>query len=229
MGFYRTLWRLQRFFVDPNQLSNQEKWTSFSSAVERVLTAFENNKIASKEVLDAGSPAAIAIGGPSFPKYLTSSRLISLQLRDPALRRHILLQLIVLFQFLLSTVKKLTFALNAKQKENVKSMINRVAFLLRTTPPDGAKFERVINDLIKREGNWIKWKDNKCPGIQLPPQSLKDVVPLPESSSGPQPPLRGKKASKQPITPLQMALSKKQIGRAVQQECRDRSRMPSSA
>jgi hypothetical protein len=34
----------------------------------------------------------------SFPKFLTSQRLISLQLRDPEFRRHVLLQALVVFQ-----------------------------------------------------------------------------------------------------------------------------------
>lgn len=42
---------------------------------------------------------------PYFPKFLTSSKLFHLELADAGFRRQILVQLLVLFQYLTGTVK----------------------------------------------------------------------------------------------------------------------------
>jgi hypothetical protein len=44
--------------------------------------------------------ALVPIGEQYFPKYLTSTKLLSLQMRDPAFRRHIMLQCLILFKSL---------------------------------------------------------------------------------------------------------------------------------
>jgi hypothetical protein len=105
----------------------------------------------------SSSAASHARAVASFPKYLTSSRLLNLQLRDPFFRRHILLQCIILFHFLNSTSKK-----PSPPKVDTKllaTLQQRVTAVLRDTPPHGADFTREIEQLLTRERSWSLQKD----------------------------------------------------------------------
>jgi hypothetical protein len=172
MLFYGTFWGLQQFFVEPNLL--KLRFVEFKTSLETILDAFEKHPLSSLDALSAQSK-------DYFPKYLTSSKLMELQLRDPALRRHILLQCLVLFQSLSPAYcQKLGLTLSVRQTEMIETLKTRVNTVLEQTPADAdAKTfaAQVAAIIAENERTWTKWKDEeKCPKMQLPPADISKKV-----------------------------------------------------
>jgi THO complex subunit 1 len=172
MTFYGTFWGLQQFFVEPSLL--KPRFVEFKSSLDTILDAFDKQPLSSLDALSAQSK-------DYFPKYLTSSKLMELQLRDPALRRHILLQCLVLFQSLTPAYcQKLGLTLSVRQTEMIEALRTRVNAVLEQTPADAdaktfAKQVAVI--IAENERTWTKWKDEeKCPKMQLAPADISKKV-----------------------------------------------------
>lgn len=126
----------------------------------------------------------------AFPKFLTGRRVFEYQLRSPPFRRHILLQYLILFQYLL--------AFNPAQKEKSSDWKNKqlllahplaaeyvlaeddeqwirrtwreVVALLEDTGPteEGRNFKNSALQTLRRESRWIHWKADNCPPIDKP-------------------------------------------------------------
>lgn len=202
---YSRFWELQRFFMSRVDrvggcASDVKTWTQFTEVANVVLTAFESNPFSQAD-LDRESMAARAskrrktsdamdtemedldstntTSGSFFPtKYLSSSRLLRLQLTDPTLRRNVLCQ----FSVLLNSLKQLrhTHGIAAPISESLLKKFEdkstglvaleyRVEQLLRNTPPDGEKFVQDVDHILARERNWIQWKQAKCPNFERQP------------------------------------------------------------
>jgi len=172
MVFYGTFWGIQQFFVEPTLLKH--RFVDFKSGLESILDAFEKQPLSSLDALSAQSK-------DYFPKYLSSSKLMELQLRDPALRRHILLQCLMLFQSLSpSYCLKLGLTLSARQNEMIEALKTRVNTVLEQTPAeaDAKTFAKQVAVIVaENERTWAKWKDEeKCPKMQLPPADISKKV-----------------------------------------------------
>merc|ERR1740128_1528718 len=100
-----------------------------------------------------------------FAKYLTSLNLLELQLSDSNFRRYILLQFLIMFQYLDTPVKfkQETQKLSEEQTSWTTEATERVYQLLEATPPDGAAFAKSIRHILKREELWSNWKNEGCP------------------------------------------------------------------
>ncbi|CAM9541838.1 unnamed protein product, partial [Ectocarpus sp. 13 AM-2016] len=114
---------------------------------------------AEKEVAEGESEK----GGPVYfgLKYLTSSRLLRLQLRDPTLRLQVLTQWLILAASLKNKV------VNAKDSpnsvEDLKPRIELAKRLVKATPPRGEEYLSMLQIVLNRETFWTQWKDvNKC-------------------------------------------------------------------
>ncbi|KAL7984372.1 hypothetical protein Chor_002942 [Crotalus horridus] len=105
-NLYRKFWSLQDYFRNPVQCYEKVSWKTFLKYSEEVLTVFESCKLddtqASRKKLEE-----LKTGGEHvyFAKFLTSEKLMDLQLSDSNFRRHILLQYLILFQYLKGQVK----------------------------------------------------------------------------------------------------------------------------
>lgn len=121
MNFYRNFWNLQKFLQNPSLAFEGDNWKILSSGIDAVLLAFKQNPISKEEAalsrLHSDQPDA---DEQYFTKYLTSSRLLPLQvkspsplfaghstmvffvsqMKDPWFRRHVLVQFLILFQSL---------------------------------------------------------------------------------------------------------------------------------
>jgi len=95
-----------------------------------------------------------------FTKYLTSSKLLKLELRDVNFRIQILIQILILIQTLEIPTKP-TDQLNEKQKIVLSELKTRTKDLLEQTP-NGKEFTKNITNIIQRELNWITWKRDGC-------------------------------------------------------------------
>jgi THO complex subunit 1 len=125
-ALYPVFWSLQSYFSNPTKLFKPEELTAFKSGLEATLDKFRavqkqqdtrgtrspDDSRKRKRSLDSGDMAS------SFnPKYLTSRDLFELEISDLAFRRHVLVQSLIVTDFLLS--------LTAKSKIKYENLKNR--------------------------------------------------------------------------------------------------------
>ncbi|KAL6067978.1 THO complex subunit 1 [Balamuthia mandrillaris] len=188
--FYRTFWGLQSFFQDPNSAYLPNKWPQLVSGMTSVLEAFKRNPISPQE---AASSAALSTAERAnycaatkcyFTKYLTSSRLLRLQMKDPWFRRHVLVQFLILFQALRviseNNRKTSNSVMTKEQRSEVAVLTRETKNMLIETPPGGKKFTATVYNILKRENNWIYWKQQGCKSFERPPLSPSDAIPVPQ-------------------------------------------------
>ncbi|XP_011494195.1 PREDICTED: THO complex subunit 1 [Ceratosolen solmsi marchali] len=175
-NLYRKFWALQDFFRNPNQCYNKMHWKIFSTHATNVLSAFASFKLEDqKDCIIDHSKLELSMEGLCkeshyFAKYLTNEKLLELQLSDSNFRRYVLLQFLILFQYLNSTVKfkSETHELKTDQVEWVTATTEQVYTLLTETPPDGSVFAESVKHILKREEFWNAWKNEGCPAFKKP-------------------------------------------------------------
>ncbi|XP_030760577.1 THO complex subunit 1 [Sitophilus oryzae] len=179
-SFYCKFWQLQDFFRNPNQCYDKIQWKTFCSHSMNILNTFQGIK------LDYVTPSDNSANVGYFAKYLTSQKLLDLQLHDVSFRRSVLLQFLIIFQYLTSSVKFKSdnYELKPDQKEWVTNATEKVYTLLKETPPDGESFAEVTKSILKREELWNAWKNDGCPEIK---KSLPQSEPVSERIENVQP------------------------------------------
>uniref|UniRef100_A0A8C1QH28 THO complex 1 n=1 Tax=Cyprinus carpio TaxID=7962 RepID=A0A8C1QH28_CYPCA len=168
-NLYRKFWTLQDYFRNPVQCYDKFSWMTFLKYSDETLAVFKSFKLddmqASKRKLEEMRTA----GGDHvyFAKFLTSEKLMDLQLSDSNFRRHILLQYLILFQYLKGQVKfkSSSCVLNDDQSLWIEDTTKLVYQLLRETPPDGDKFASMVEHILNTEENWNSWKNEGCPSF----------------------------------------------------------------
>ncbi|CAE1172265.1 THOC1 [Acanthosepion pharaonis] len=168
-NLYRKFWALQDFFRKPVQCYEKLSWMTFVSNADEVLTAFSSYKLddmkTSRKKLDKSyMPEAQTY----FAKYLTSEKLLNLQLADSNFRRYVLVQFLIFMQYLNAPVKfkNANYVLTEDQNVWLKTTEEKVYLLLKETPPDGEIFAKSIQHILKREENWNVWKNDGCPSFE---------------------------------------------------------------
>ncbi|KAK3917778.1 THO complex subunit 1 [Frankliniella fusca] len=192
-NLYSKFWSLQDFFRNPNQCYNKVHWKTFSSHSNSVLSAFssyklddvtdnkrmkmDNTPLKDKETKLEVEGLPSASSQVFFAKYLTNQKLLELQLSDSNFRRYVLLQFLILFQYLDSQVKfkAENYELKPEQIEWVKDTTELICRLIRETPPDGPSF------LQAREEQWSNWKNEGCKEFQTPGGVSKGLIDSDES------------------------------------------------
>ena len=190
-NLYQKLWSLQDFFRQPTQCFSHEQWKLFSANVQEVLQAFASYKLEEvgskrrKGREKRASERQESSNTHYFAKYLTSEKLMSLQLNDSHFRRHFLLQMLILFQYLKVSVKfkSSLHVLSESQGQLVTDMSAKVYQLLEETPPDGQRFADYVRHALKREETWIAWKNDGCPSFERTQQATTEPAP-PHNSLG---------------------------------------------
>lgn len=119
-NLYKKFWSLQDYFRFPNQCYNLEKWKVFSNHAVTLLGAFSSFKLEeqrlgiTRKVEDDEDLMDVQMNEDKlslsqsvffFAKFLTNPKLLALQLSDSNFRRTVLIQFLILFQYLQSTVK----------------------------------------------------------------------------------------------------------------------------
>ncbi|RAL48809.1 hypothetical protein DM860_001129 [Cuscuta australis] len=163
-NFYKTFWSLQEYFCNPPSLSvAPSKWHKFTASLMVVLNTFEAQPISDEE----GNANYLEDEAAAFNiKYLTSSKLMGLELKDPSFRRHILVQCLILFDYLKAPGKSDKEFPSEVMKEEIKTCEERVKKLLEITPPKGKEFLQSIELILERERNWVWWKRDGCPPFE---------------------------------------------------------------
>uniref|UniRef100_A0A8C0YSM2 THO complex 1 n=1 Tax=Cyprinus carpio carpio TaxID=630221 RepID=A0A8C0YSM2_CYPCA len=181
-NLYRKFWTLQDYFRNPVQCYDKFSWMTFLKFSDETLAVFKSYKLddmqASKRKLEEMRTAA----GDHvyFAKFLTSEKLMDLQLSDSNFRRHILLQYLILFQYLKGQVKfkSSSCVLNDDQSLWIEDTTKLVYQLLKETPPDGDKFASMVEHILNTEENWNSWKNEGCPSfVKERPAETKPIRP----------------------------------------------------
>ncbi|XP_074843452.1 THO complex subunit 1 isoform X2 [Carettochelys insculpta] len=167
-NLYRKFWSLQDYFRNPVQCYEKILWKTFLKYSEEVLAVFKSYKLddtqASRKKLEE-----LKTGGEHvyFAKFLTSEKLMDLQLSDSNFRRHILLQYLILFQYLKGQVKfkSSNYVLTDEQSLWIEDTTKLVYQLLSENPPDGERFSKMVEHILNTEENWNTWKNEGCPSF----------------------------------------------------------------
>ncbi|KAI4455888.1 tho complex subunit 1 [Holotrichia oblita] len=179
-SLYCKFWSLQDFFRNPNQCYNKMQWKLFCSHATSILGTFQGLKldyiVKDSTWIDPKTKTSY------FPKYLTNQKLLDLQIYDVNFRRFILLQFLILFQYLTSQVKfkSDSFELKQDQKDWVQNTTDKIYNLLAETPPDGEHFAKIFKNILRREEYWSTWKNDGCPEFK---KSLSISEPILERKS----------------------------------------------
>lgn len=200
-NLYKKLWALQDFFRQPTQCYTTEQWKNMTGNMEEVFKAFGSYKLEEEARSSSSSSStasasrkrererATSLSGSAsaedykeshyFAKFLTSEKLMNLQLRDSHFRRHILIQCLILFQYLTSDVKfkSPSLTLTDAQALWIRDATERVYALIKETPPRGEEFAVYIRQVLLREEAWIAWKNDGCPSYEKPPLTDQELYP----------------------------------------------------
>ncbi|KOM43279.1 hypothetical protein LR48_Vigan05g088300 [Vigna angularis] len=100
---------------------------------------------------------------------------MGLELKDPSFRRHVLVQCLILFDYLKAPGKGDKDLPSESMKEEITSCEERVKKLLELTPPKGSEFLHKIEHILEREKNWVWWKRDGCLPYEKQPIEKKEV------------------------------------------------------
>ncbi|XP_017130732.1 THO complex subunit 1 [Drosophila elegans] len=208
---YCKFWSLQDFFRNPNQCYNKAQWKMFQMHAENILQSFSSFKLedvrqsgsdsaseagqameVDEEAVDAAAVTAVIKANHFFAKFLTNPKLLALQLSDANFRRAVLVQFLILFQYLQVSVKFKSdaYTLTADQADFIKETESRVYKLLEETPPYGKRFARTVHHMLVREEMWNNWKNEGCKEFKKPEEPAPNEEDLkPPPSKKPRRPL----------------------------------------
>lgn len=188
--FYKTFWGLQQWFADPPAVLAKGKWPEVSRGVRAVLDRFAAVKVTVTEAPPGASLLGAGAGAGASVKYLSSARLLPLQLRDATFRRHFLIQCLVLMSWVERPLLKDWVAKAAKGKvlDDLQELQAAVYKALEATPEHGAEFTAAIRAMMAEENAWAVWKQAGCPAeplqvaplAPLPAVDIDDLAPPPK-------------------------------------------------
>ncbi|KAL4812596.1 THO complex subunit 1 transcription elongation factor-domain-containing protein [Aspergillus spinulosporus] len=198
---YPIFWGLQAYFSSPTKIFDAQHFATFKSGLEATLNAFrmvntelETSNSKTQEDLRKSTKRKRTADGPEIassfnPKYLTSRELFDLEVNDTAFRRHVLVQALILLDFMLSLTAKskakladLTnksvlygFVLNDEDAQWAVKMRKSIEGYLQEGA--GGKFYyRMVDTVLSRDKNWVRWKAEGCPPIEKPAVSVDEYL-----------------------------------------------------
>ncbi|KAL4902839.1 hypothetical protein BDW74DRAFT_58485 [Aspergillus multicolor] len=198
---YPIFWGLQAYFSAPTKIFDVQHFTTFKGGLESTLSAFrtvntdlETSNSKTQEEIRKSTKRKRTADGPEIassfnPKYLTSRELFDLEVNDTAFRRHVLVQALILLDFMLS--------LTSKSKAKLADLTNKsvlYGFILSDEDAQwavkmrksiegylqegaGGKFYyRMVDTVLSRDKNWVRWKAEGCPPIEKPAVSVDEYI-----------------------------------------------------
>ncbi|KAL3425682.1 guanylate kinase [Phlyctema vagabunda] len=192
---YPIFWSLQQYLNQPKKLFDPANFTSFRSGLEATMTMFRSFQSDNNRRPDDSKRGIKRKRGQSDddlasafnPKYLTSRDLFELEISDLAFRRNVLVQVLIILDFLLSLSvkakeklakatlpdnpnKSVMYADQLLSEEDAKwaiEMKGRIATYLKQGL-EGPFFYRMVETVLTRDKNWVRWKIENCPSIAKP-------------------------------------------------------------
>ncbi|PBP20524.1 guanylate kinase [Diplocarpon rosae] len=204
---YPIFWALQQSFSQPKKLFDSATFSGFKNGLEATMAMFrsvhsespgkspkpaEEGKRNTKRKRGLGDDD---LANKYNPKYLTSRDLFELEISDLSFRRHIILQALIVVDFLLSlsakakeklskatlpdnTNKSVMYADQLLNEEDTKwafEMRKSIAEYLKQGI-EGPYFHRMVENVLSRDKNWARWKIENCPSIAKPAITPQDFV-----------------------------------------------------
>ncbi|KAL2020354.1 hypothetical protein VTK56DRAFT_8483 [Thermocarpiscus australiensis] len=202
-ALYPIFWSLQESFSQPKKLFDPSHFASFKSGLEATMATFRSIKPEQpsrakekqdKQVEEIKQPLKRKrddlddeLASGFNPKYLTSRDLFKLEISDLAFRRNVLVQALIIMEFLLSLSPKAKEKLSSVKNPNksvtysdqqlseedtkwVTDMKEAIVEYLKQGV-EGPYFNRMVDTVLSRDKNWVRWKIENCPSIELPPLS----------------------------------------------------------
>ncbi|KAL4915194.1 THO complex, subunit THOC1 [Aspergillus aurantiobrunneus] len=200
-SLYSIFWGLQAYFSAPTKVFDAQHFATFKNGLESTLSAFktvntdlETSNSKTQEEVRKSTKRKRTADGPEIassfnPKYLTSRELFDLEVNDTAFRRHVLVQALILLDFMLSLTSKskakladLTnksvlygFVLNDEDTQWAVRMRKSIEMYLQEGA--GGKFYyRMVDTVLSRDKNWVRWKAEGCPPIERPAVSVDEYL-----------------------------------------------------
>lgn len=192
-SLYPKFWSLQSYFSNPTKLFDPAQMASFKDGIAATLSCFQNMTNISApstrpEDVKRGIKrrrSEMSMDYSTFnPKYLTNRDLFDLEIHDIAFRRHILVQALIMIDFLLgltptakSKLANLSnqsvlypYTLSPEDTKWASSTKSRIAEYLQQGPgTEGKSYYRMVDTVLSRDKNWVRWKAENCPSITREP------------------------------------------------------------
>lgn len=189
---YPKFWALQSLFSSPTRLFDPSNMATFKDGIASTLACF---KSASNSSAPSTNPTDVKRGlkrkrsdidtstnsASTFnPKYLTNRDLFDLEVHDTAFRRHILVQALIMIDFLLSltsaakakfeglTNKSVLYPYTLSEEDTKWAQSTRAAvaaYLQQGNGNEGKFYYRMVDTVLSRDKNWVRWKAENCPSI----------------------------------------------------------------
>lgn len=198
-SLYPVFWSLQNSFSSPPRLFEEGNFKEFRTSLEATLAKFKEvpkviqsgdaeRKKGARQSQDDNNHDEFA--SAFNPKYLTSRDLFKLELSDLAFQRHILVQALILIDFLLTLTEKsqkmayyqnaqkamqYAFTLREEDTEWALGIKNSIANYLQDGP-DGKFYYRMVDTVLSRDKNWVRWKMENCQPFTRDRVSTKDFL-----------------------------------------------------
>ncbi|KAF7543394.1 hypothetical protein G7Z17_g10770 [Cylindrodendrum hubeiense] len=202
-ALYPLFWSLQENFSQPKRLFETPHLAAFKESLGATMKVFQtihNDRGSRKSAEDSKrSLKRKREGGEDEdttnafnPKYLTSRDLFELEISDLSFRRHVLVQALIIIDFLLSlsaqareklsavasTNKAVMYIDQILSEEDTKwanEMKRTIADYLRQGS-DGPYFYRMVETVLARDKNWVRWKIEGCHPFKRDPVSPANFV-----------------------------------------------------
>ncbi|MCJ1271694.1 hypothetical protein MMC22_011599 [Lobaria immixta] len=199
---YPIFWSLQESFSMPTRLFDTNHFQVFKKGLDLTIRKFQSvhqelqNRGTSRQLDESKRPAKRKrnsvdeeVSNSINPRYLTSRDLFDLEISDLAFRRYILVQALILIDFLLS--------LTPKAKRKLEHATNKSVLYSFTLSEEDAKwatetrseittylqhgaegkfYYRMVDTVLSRDKNWAHWKAEGCPLIERVPVSAEEFV-----------------------------------------------------
>eukprot|EP01135_Chromosphaera_perkinsii_P005436 Nk52_evm11s349 gene=Nk52_evmTU11s349 len=170
-SFFNKFWGLQKYFNKPTLCYEPSEWAIFTDSAAAVIKTFQSHKLDLLEKDEKTGKVESNTSGDTevyFSKYLTNKKLMNLQLDDGIFRQQILLQFLIVFQYLVGIVKfkAPSYVLTKDQESWLQETTTAVYELLKETPPNGKAFCKCVKHVLSRENKWIQWKNEGCPEFE---------------------------------------------------------------
>lgn len=188
---YPKFWSLQTFFSSPTRLFEPSSMAAFKDGLASTLSCFKfvaNNSAPSTNPVDLKRGLkrkrtemdTSASTSPFNPKYLTNRDLFDLEVHDIAFRRHVLVQALIMIDFLLSlapaakarfeglTNKSVLYTYTLSEEDTKWAQSSRAAiasYLQQGNGNEGKFYYRMVDTVLSRDKNWVRWKAENCPSI----------------------------------------------------------------
>ncbi|KAK5216847.1 hypothetical protein LTR72_010217 [Exophiala xenobiotica] len=190
---YPKFWSLQTLFSSPTRIFDPANMPTFKDAISSTLSVFKSVSQSSapsttspdvkrglkrkRTLTETDSPTATSTFNP---KYLTNRDLFDLEIHDIAFRRHILVQALIMLDFLLSlapaakskfeglTNKSVLYPYTLSDEDTKWAQSTRssiAAYLQQGNGNEGKFYYRMVDTVLSRDKNWVRWKAENCPPI----------------------------------------------------------------